>query len=223
MAISLTCECGKKLGVKDEMAGKKVKCPGCGTVLTVPGGEGAGGGGGRAETREAPSDEPRKKESKLAAKKSNKALYIGAGVGILVLSCCCLGLAGGGAWWFFLKGVNPEKAIIGKWGFDMEAQKNDPEFKKLGPEEQKFVEGLASAMSMEFKDGGVMTVSFGGKSETGKWKSSNAKGNTITIETRQDGEGKNWEKADLTFTDNNHMKTVQKKGNKDETVYLKRL
>ena len=35
MPINLTCECGKKLAVKDDMAGKKVKCPGCAETFTA--------------------------------------------------------------------------------------------------------------------------------------------------------------------------------------------
>jgi hypothetical protein len=34
--ISLACACGKALRVKDELAGRKVKCPGCQAVLAVP-------------------------------------------------------------------------------------------------------------------------------------------------------------------------------------------
>src|SRR3954468_19132818 len=35
--IPISCDgCGKNLKVKDEVAGKKVKCPGCGQVLRVP-------------------------------------------------------------------------------------------------------------------------------------------------------------------------------------------
>ncbi len=36
MSISLSCECGRALRVKDEAAGRKVRCPGCGNVLPVP-------------------------------------------------------------------------------------------------------------------------------------------------------------------------------------------
>lgn len=37
MAILLKCgKCGKALQARDELAGKRVKCPGCGTVLAVP-------------------------------------------------------------------------------------------------------------------------------------------------------------------------------------------
>lgn len=36
MAISVSCPCGKKLSVKDELAGKRGKCPQCNALLTIP-------------------------------------------------------------------------------------------------------------------------------------------------------------------------------------------
>lgn len=36
MAIRVTCSCGRELNVKDELAGKKGKCPQCGRVIQVP-------------------------------------------------------------------------------------------------------------------------------------------------------------------------------------------
>ncbi len=36
MAIKVACACGKKLAVKDELAGKKVKCPACQKLLSIP-------------------------------------------------------------------------------------------------------------------------------------------------------------------------------------------
>jgi hypothetical protein len=36
MAISLSCTCGKTLQVKDELAGRRIKCPACAIVLSVP-------------------------------------------------------------------------------------------------------------------------------------------------------------------------------------------
>ena len=36
MPIAATCACGKKLQVKDELAGKKVRCPDCKQPLTIP-------------------------------------------------------------------------------------------------------------------------------------------------------------------------------------------
>ncbi len=36
MAIEFSCRCGRTLRVKDEHAGRRVKCPGCGSVAQVP-------------------------------------------------------------------------------------------------------------------------------------------------------------------------------------------
>jgi hypothetical protein len=36
MPIFLSCSCGKRLQVPEELAGKKVRCPGCNLVLAVP-------------------------------------------------------------------------------------------------------------------------------------------------------------------------------------------
>lgn len=36
MPIQIKCDCGKMLRVKDESAGKKVRCPNCQAILTVP-------------------------------------------------------------------------------------------------------------------------------------------------------------------------------------------
>lgn len=36
MSIRVECACGRKLSIKDEMAGRRVKCPTCENVLTVP-------------------------------------------------------------------------------------------------------------------------------------------------------------------------------------------
>ena len=36
MPIKFKCQCGKLLQAKDEMAGKRVKCPACGKILLIP-------------------------------------------------------------------------------------------------------------------------------------------------------------------------------------------
>lgn len=36
MSIRVKCQCGKQLAVKDEYAGKRVKCPGCGGAVVIP-------------------------------------------------------------------------------------------------------------------------------------------------------------------------------------------
>jgi hypothetical protein len=228
MAITVTCQCGKKLGVKDELAGKRVKCPACGTILTVPAAEAPAPMDAEVVAEsETPGEEgpaPRKKGAKAdGRKKSNKMLWIGAGVGVLVLGFCCLSIAGIGGWWFFLRG-GPEKTIIGKWGLDLDAmKKNEPMFKELPDEIQK---SLSSA-TIEIKSDGGMTMTAMGKTENGKWKSAGTKGNVVTLETKQDGANKEWEKTEVTVLDSNHLKLVEKgskdTGGKDKTTYLKRL
>jgi uncharacterized membrane protein len=36
MGIPVTCDCGRSLRVKDEAAGRKVRCPACGAAIAVP-------------------------------------------------------------------------------------------------------------------------------------------------------------------------------------------
>jgi hypothetical protein len=36
MPIGFRCGCGKQLQVRDDLAGKKARCPGCGTILAIP-------------------------------------------------------------------------------------------------------------------------------------------------------------------------------------------
>jgi len=37
MPITFKCDCGKQLTVRDDLAGKRGKCPACGKILVVPG------------------------------------------------------------------------------------------------------------------------------------------------------------------------------------------
>ncbi len=36
MAIKVTCSCGKTVSAKDELAGKRVKCPDCSEPISIP-------------------------------------------------------------------------------------------------------------------------------------------------------------------------------------------
>jgi len=36
MPIALTCTCGKQFNAKDEFAGKRIRCPACGTIVAIP-------------------------------------------------------------------------------------------------------------------------------------------------------------------------------------------
>ena len=76
------CACDRSLKVKDDLAGRKIKCPDCGKLLTVPDEE--------AEERprkrnrdEDEDDRPRRKKEK---KRSKKGLIIGLSVGGGVLA-----------------------------------------------------------------------------------------------------------------------------------------
>lgn len=52
MPIAVKCGCGKQLNVKDELAGKAIKCPGCGNVIKV------GTAGARSAARPAAAPRP---------------------------------------------------------------------------------------------------------------------------------------------------------------------
>jgi hypothetical protein len=106
MALQFVCECGKKISVHEELVGKRVRCPACQRVISVP--EDAGGereGGGEAEL------EPRRKRSRGERKKrSSTMMYLGIGAGVMVLGCCCLGV-GAGAFFYFL--IPGDKVLAG--------------------------------------------------------------------------------------------------------------
>jgi hypothetical protein len=199
MSISLSCECGKKLAVKDELAGKKVKCPGCGSVLAVPAAD------SEAVTPAAlpPLEEddaplpPRKKSTKFNSgkKKSNKMLWIGAAAGVMVLGFCCLGIAGGAAWWFLLRG-GPEKAIIGKWTMDTDAASKSA---------KKDPMSIAAGAQIEFKsDGSVLDKTPMTPILIGKWKTISTKDSkNLTVEL---SEGSTTSKLEVTILDNDHLK-----------------
>ena len=80
MAITVNCACGKKLVVKEEMAGRKVRCPACDRVQTAPSYSADPPGRGDYE-----DDIPQRKARRRygdAPKKSNTALWIGVGAGV---------------------------------------------------------------------------------------------------------------------------------------------
>lgn len=60
MAIVVQCECGKRMGLSDALAGKTAKCPACGRAISVPGSGGASrAGGGKAAARGKPAASPK--------------------------------------------------------------------------------------------------------------------------------------------------------------------
>lgn len=113
MSLLVTCDCGKRLQVKDSLAGKRIRCPECQEPLTVPAVEvdesdeepapkkapvrAAAKVPAKAKRAPEPDDEseeedeqPRikakgKKKGKKAAKASSNLVLLGVGGGVLVL------------------------------------------------------------------------------------------------------------------------------------------
>lgn len=91
MAIQVRCDCGRKLKLRDNLAGKQIRCPDCEVVLEVPGAEEVGDG----DMDEFEVERPRRSASgsrgrRAPAKKSGgKGLVIGliAGGALLLLLC----------------------------------------------------------------------------------------------------------------------------------------
>jgi hypothetical protein len=191
MPINLTCECGKKLAVKEDMAGKKVKCPGCASILAVP------ALSDTAAPDEAIEDAPLPSRKEASPpKKSKTLLYVGVGAGVLVLGACCCGSIGIGGLLVYLN-ANPEKAIIGKWVADNDASSTakDLKFHNNFP-------GL-----IEFRSNGTLVnTSPVAPIISGKWKVLPSKtSDSIRIEmVENDGTGA--KQLDIKVIDNNHLR-----------------
>lgn len=82
MSIRMKCDtCSKSFSVSDEKAGKRVRCPGCKEVLTVPSDD-------EEEFEPTPAPRARKaagQKKKKAAKSQMPWLLIGIGGGVLVV------------------------------------------------------------------------------------------------------------------------------------------
>ncbi|GEM_PF-5849810 len=90
--IAVSCPCGKRLKAPEALAGRRVRCPGCGNPLTVP-----------AEKTEAiqvdqaalppPDPPPLRRTSRRPAKRPRRWLPVAAGLFLM------LGSGAFGAWW----------------------------------------------------------------------------------------------------------------------------
>ena len=101
MAIALSCTCGKRLRLKDELAGKRVRCPGCQRPLTVPAPENEV----TDEIDDSPPPEekrrPKTKKKAKPAKVSGVMIASIIGGGVLIL------IAGSVGGYFFLRQPTP--------------------------------------------------------------------------------------------------------------------
>jgi hypothetical protein len=86
MSIAVVCRaCDRSVNVKDDLAGRKIKCPGCGKVLAVPDEE-VDEEPRRKRNRDREEDEEDRPRRKGGKKKSKKGLIIGLSVGGGVLA-----------------------------------------------------------------------------------------------------------------------------------------
>ncbi len=103
-----TCpNCATKLNVPDELAGRRVKCPKCGTAFAVDGGEPDPAPTPRDEPRRRPRDDDEGERRPPRKKKSKTGLIIGIVVGVgLLAGCCCVG--GGVGVYYLGRNANPK-------------------------------------------------------------------------------------------------------------------
>jgi hypothetical protein len=170
MPINLECQCGKQIKVLDDLAGKRVKCPGCKEILAVPGAAARTATMAREDEDKADENQDdreqrrkpfTKKKKKQAKSGSRLGLWIALAGGLVVLGFCCVGLGVGG--FFLLQRNTPEKTMIGRWQVDFPAQqKNEPNplFNNLN----------AAQTTMEFRsDGTLVAADFGLPTVTRQW------------------------------------------------------
>ena len=104
--LRVNCSCGKSLKVDDKLAGKKIKCPACGTVQLVKAAAGdevqaapkapvPNGASAKAAPKSqsraasAGDSRPRPQKQKSKAGRPVPWLLIGGGVGALRSAFCC--------------------------------------------------------------------------------------------------------------------------------------
>jgi hypothetical protein len=225
MPINLECDCGKTFKVLDDLAGKRVKCPGCKEILAVPGGAARAATVAREvdDTADEIDDDPddrqprrnpfKKKKKKQAKSRSRLGLWIALAGGVVVLGFCCVGLGVGG-FFLFLRNT-PEKTMIGRWQVDFPAQqKNDPNplFNNLN----------AAQTTMEFRaDGTLVAADFGLPTVTRQWKHVKTDGEVVTMDISGGG-FPNTVRANVTVIDSNHIR-FQSSTLGASSIYLKRM
>jgi hypothetical protein len=129
MSITFRCNCGKKLQVSDDMAGKQVRCGACQSVQSVPSAVVATVRPARPEEisaarAERPADEPAPgaKRPRRVKKSggSSALLFILLGVGAVIL-LGCLGVGGFLVYYFGFSGKSSESTLVGDWEIDPDA------------------------------------------------------------------------------------------------------
>lgn len=164
MTISFSCpECGRKYDLKDELAGKKIKCRGCEAAIRVPDNddeddfpdlddaaedESTGNAEddflkdlNRKSTRRSSGSSPAKAKSssgKTSAGKSSATKWIvGIGIGLVVMVGICCGLPGLVGYFFVQQITGSETAPAGMT-FEQWRASKPTKLKQHGPAPQPF-------------------------------------------------------------------------------------
>jgi hypothetical protein len=189
MSIRLSCECGKTLKVKDELEGKRIKCPNCQASLLVG--------------DDSDSGVKKKKNGKAKAEAKGgggKTIFVVLGLGVVLVGCCCFSGVGAGGGWYFLKGgvgSGQDAKIVGKWVADVEPPK-----KGVGKIDDIFK--MAFGGHIEFKkDGTVIDNTPMTPITQGKWKTVASAGEVLTVELSQ---GPISKKLDIRLVSNDNIK-----------------
>jgi hypothetical protein len=117
MPISVACTCGKKLTVKDESAGKKVRCPACQTILKIPVPESPEEDGEFPDLEDeedlAPPTRSRSTKSKSKDRKLKSSDSRGAGTKWWIIGAVlfCVGLVGSGSYYLWARGGDDSATI----------------------------------------------------------------------------------------------------------------
>src|SRR5262245_1925927 len=184
MPIAVACACGNLFRVKDELAGKRVRCPACqGTVNVGAATEPAPAAPSPASVRTGrpapapvPAEEddyaeeaPRKK--RRGQKKSSAVLLwslVGGGVALIAAAVVVVLI-------LVLGGSSPERQLVGTWKIDLEETKKVNQAVALGG-------ALMNPFVIDFRDDGTGTLTIGAKSDSGKWKVTNVKDNKLMVD-----------------------------------------
>jgi hypothetical protein len=203
MPITVRCDCGKEMSLKEELAGKKVRCPACQNVVAVPAAteeetfkmvepESAPAPvktkkrRGRDESLEEIGDEARRRR-RMSDKSSGMVRLAAMLGGGLVLAVCCLG-CGVGGWLYFFNFTGNE--LVGTWETDTQTTKD-------------------RYAQIRFTRFGNITVAAPNypTSVTGNWRVVSRNDKTYTIEvSNSDGSGKLL--LDITMLTNDRIRVV---------------
>lgn len=159
MPILLTCDCGKKIKVSDDKAGKRMKCPGCQKVLTVPAPE--------TDDEPAPPRKSKKKNSSAPKKSSSGMLVLLLGLGAFLLLCTCGG--GGASLWYFDVFGSGKKVVVNPKKDDVKTDKDKTAQTGVIEPRARFKAPSVSQMDLRAlllsPDGSRLTVNSNGKAQ----------------------------------------------------------